>query len=1527
MPIEVPSFVEMAEVIISIVAKVSEYLVNPVKREGYYLFCANKIYKNLEKEKVKLTSTRDDVSQRAKEAEKKTERIEDAVKNWLQEVQSRLTEVENLEQEVKSNNNCSRGWYPTWRRYHLCKKLAKKTKIMKELNINSKFEPFSRLAPLPNIEYFSSGNFAFFVSTKLAYNKLLEAIQDDNTYMIGLHGMGGSGKTTLVKEVGKRAKELKYFDQVVLLTTRRQQVCTTMDCQRKIPLDLLTEDETWTLFQKYAGIGNDDFLFLHGVAREVAGECKGLPIAIVAVGTTLKGKSTDEWKVALKRLRDSKPIDVEEGMKDAFSCLQLSYDYLRSREAKSLLLICSMFPEDYEICIEDLFRYGIGLGLCGEVSSFEVARSEVNASINNLIDSCLLMRSEKRNNHLKMHDVIRDVALWIASKEEKSIVVNPTINLSAFAGEESIKKSYALSSWYKDIDQFPNKLNAPKLEILLVDSKTSLQLSSSSFKSMKSLKVVAMIAQHYYMGRSTSLLLSTQHLTNLRTLRLVRWELGDISSVLSLGQLEILDLRGSCFKELPNGLEKLDKLKLLDLSWCGIEVSCYKVLRRCSQLQELYVSGDTHGIGIIDACECFKDDITFTKIQSYELQIGQFQSDMSLDLEDLSTRVLRIGELNPVAAGAFIKCLLQRAGDVSFYKLCGGDCKSIVPCMIQAIGCMKELNNLLLHSCSEIECLIDTTSDDVLFRADTVFPRLMKLQLQFMNNLKEVCHGPPLPHFFEKLEKLLIWRCLRLHSLFSGEWNLCNLKVVSISDCPKLTSLFQMSAAQTLHQLEELTIAKCSELMSIILNAENGTSTGEEISPSQDNSSLAFPKLKILSVCYCHKLEYIFPISCVESLKKLQHLSIVEASELKYIFGQHDHGDHFSLQNEIHIEFPLLEVLELEALTNLVGICPKNYQTSFPSLREEYCVGCPKFTNVGSALRQLLMVQFHSLIYALLFKNIIVLGDGTHDSQSSIEVAILSQILEDIKNGRVANASNLQGGFDKEQQEAMVSALSQILDNVKNSGAADNSHLQTAGLEKDQQEAVASALAKVQSGTLSEPTETLSLQHPSILQVIKVTNFKSLKFLFSPVIHKSLSELRQLHIYDCEELEGIIAENEETQAEVCFPKLRELRVMRCNKLKHLFSATTTITLPQLNSLCISEAAQLEVVLRQKSEDGFTLHTLEIRKVLIHDCPRLDPIIGATQVSSDHRTEEMQPPVTEKGKAACNADSNLLADSNAIKQFPIDEEQEKIMTSNVEWLYLKHLPDPIFIWINFQNIYFLQLRGCKSLKSIFPANVIRSMPRLSLLDIGDCDELEEIISDPDIEEPPFGNPISNIRPQKVCFPNLTDLIVQRCRKLKCLFSVTKRTSSETYDGELIEFVLPKLRDLVLNKLPCLIDICGGFQYQFQLQLQALKSYDVNHCPNFSSTTMAMLDNFWRARQSHSTENLVFLVPQCELFHESGVAELVLAMATGWNTQLIVEIASHHLCIVPMIGEDQSTSKEWARRLEGLLESAQAREIKQ
>ncbi|KAI4315947.1 hypothetical protein L6164_023970 [Bauhinia variegata] len=233
----------MAEVGISVAAKGAEYLVQPLIHQGQYLFCGNKILKSLEDKKQELILTQSNVLIGVEEAKRKTERIEDVVEKWSTEVQSLLEEVEKLEQHIKANS-CFQVWCPTWRRYHLNKRMVKNTKMMIEVNNKGNFKIFARFATLPGIYYSSTEGFTFFESTKLAYAQLLEALQDDGIYRIGLYGIGGSGKTTLVTEVGKTAKESNLFDGVVAVTVSQTQNIRNIQGQMADMLNFKLEEET-----------------------------------------------------------------------------------------------------------------------------------------------------------------------------------------------------------------------------------------------------------------------------------------------------------------------------------------------------------------------------------------------------------------------------------------------------------------------------------------------------------------------------------------------------------------------------------------------------------------------------------------------------------------------------------------------------------------------------------------------------------------------------------------------------------------------------------------------------------------------------------------------------------------------------------------------------------------------------------------------------------------------------------------------------------------------------------------------------------------------------------------------------------------------------------------------------------------------------------------------------------------------------------------------------------------------------------
>uniref|UniRef100_M1CPT6 Cc-nbs-lrr resistance protein n=1 Tax=Solanum tuberosum TaxID=4113 RepID=M1CPT6_SOLTU len=202
----------------------------------------------------------------------------------------------------------------------------------------------------------------------------------------------------------------------VLLTTRFRNVCAEMEAQKIMEVGTLSEEEAWFLFsQKVGDFGNDPSMI--DIAKEVAKEFRGLPLAIIILAGALKGKDKPSWKYTLKQLRRAETINIPGVDDKVYKPLRLSYDYLGSDEVKHLFLLCSLFQEDSDIWIEELLIYGMGLRIFSGIENFEDARNRV-CFLLNILKDCFLLSQRSDKNHVKMHDVVRDVAKYIATERE-----------------------------------------------------------------------------------------------------------------------------------------------------------------------------------------------------------------------------------------------------------------------------------------------------------------------------------------------------------------------------------------------------------------------------------------------------------------------------------------------------------------------------------------------------------------------------------------------------------------------------------------------------------------------------------------------------------------------------------------------------------------------------------------------------------------------------------------------------------------------------------------------------------------------------------------------------------------------------------------------------------------------------------------------------------------------------------------------------------------------------------------------------
>ena len=131
------------------------------------------------------------------------------------------------------------------------------------------------------------------------------------------------GRIELTKIGVPSDRDLEACESKIILTTRLENVCHTMESQAKVPLHILSEQDSWRLFRKKAGnaIDSPDF---HDVAWKVVKECGGLPIALVVVARALGDKDLEEWKEAARQLEMSNPTKDDHDY-TVFRCIKLSY--------------------------------------------------------------------------------------------------------------------------------------------------------------------------------------------------------------------------------------------------------------------------------------------------------------------------------------------------------------------------------------------------------------------------------------------------------------------------------------------------------------------------------------------------------------------------------------------------------------------------------------------------------------------------------------------------------------------------------------------------------------------------------------------------------------------------------------------------------------------------------------------------------------------------------------------------------------------------------------------------------------------------------------------------------------------------------------------------------------------------------------------------------------------------------------------------------------------------------------------------
>ncbi|KAE8698142.1 hypothetical protein F3Y22_tig00110602pilonHSYRG00230 [Hibiscus syriacus] len=620
--------------------------------------------------------------------------------------------------------------------------------ITQLLNENNRFDRISYRPAIERIGIIRPvKEYEAFGSRTGAFNGVMATFEDCNASIIGVQGMGGVGKTTLVKEAARQAKEKQLFDEVVLvaITQTPNRVIIQNEIAEKIGLTITEKsvevraarlrerqkkekkviiilDDIWvTLDLEALGIPSGDehkgckILMtsrrydLQSAAVEVAKRCAVLPIA-----KALKRKQNlYEWENVLEQLN---PLKSTSG-------------------GSRVPIMC------HNAAIQDLLKHCRGWGLFHGLGMMEKVRNQVLALASELKDSSLLL-SGSTPERFDMHDVVRDVTISIASRDHRWLAL----------GEEDVFEECEL----------PNELESPNLTFFSMYG--NVEVPNDFFKGMQRLKVLKFAEMRF-----TSLPSSIGSLKTLCTLCLIDCDLDDIVIPAEMENLEILDLRGSSVTMLPKEIGQLTKLKLLDLSNCyNLKVISPMVLTNLSRIEELYLY-DNFDKWEVDGSENPRTNASLVELQH---------------LSNLTTSELHIPDVQAIPKNNLFSGKIERyeisIGDQWYPYKKGMETSRLLKLEMDKNG----LSNLKHFDVSNVS---DT---NVVINSMMLVSCLESLSLYNLIYLEAICDYQLKAESFGRLRVIKVNSCNMLKNLFSfsiakGLRQLQELKV----SCPTLKEL------------------------------------------------------------------------------------------------------------------------------------------------------------------------------------------------------------------------------------------------------------------------------------------------------------------------------------------------------------------------------------------------------------------------------------------------------------------------------------------------------------------------------------------------------------------------------------------------------------------------------------------------------------------------------------------------------------------------------------------------------------------
>ncbi|KAK8570810.1 hypothetical protein V6N13_103212 [Hibiscus sabdariffa] len=474
------------------------------------------------------------------------------------------------------------------------------------------------------------------------------------------------------------------------------------------------------------------------------------------------------------------------------------------------------------------------------------------------------------------------------------------------------------------------------------------------------------------------------------------------------------------------------------------------------------------------------------------------------------------------------------------------------------------LKTLEISGCDEMEGIIEgtLTAEGGISSSIRVFPKLDSLKLKWLSKLRKFCCGIN-PIEFPSLKSLTIWGC-------------CALNTFTFDDGENRVTPphYLFNEEVILPVLEQLDIREMDNL--------------ERLWADQFVEH-SFSKLTSIFLWKCPKLMNVFPLSMLTRLQRLVRLVIWNCPSVEEIISEgggirsSGGGGMPSLSPQFiqsDVEFPNLASLSLWKLRNLKSIIHHNkmHTVNWPSLKEMEVAGCHAvemlFANSGETSSQQPLFWVNESSFPNLHQLTLRWNAGIKDIlwHCQGQQHFVSPYFPNLKVVRVV-------GYPKQ-----VTVLPSYLLSLSNLQTLEISHSSFKEL-----------IFQSEDGGEKEPASLLLSQ----ITELSLEYLEELMHLWKE--KEGFPNLKILHVEGCPELKVNLV-----PSSVSFGNLVTLKVRKCNGIIKLITHSTVKSLTQLQQMSLWYCENIEEIIQggdDDDDDGISFP--QLNSLELEDLPKLE----------------------------------------------------------------------------------------------------------------------------------------------------------------------------------------------------------------------------------------------------------------------------------------------------------------------------------